>query len=255
MKLFRGLAQRLWLLSHCRWDWYLHESLPTAHSGIAHNFYIFYTNSNILTIFGIKYLFRAKTIVHSSRWAVSFADFSSLLYHKIARKWGLKWITYHTGKCQNLFWRLPFYLYPEVCRMPIHTSSAAKFCQCTDRQHCTFKCLCCWQKLVSGGTLSDSAALFRTGNCRRRMGTAEISADWAPTLAPACCFIRNYSAFCGRIFPGTAESVCQCLSILFMRHAGSDIPQGQRICLCQHHVYRQSPKLYGISVRLCQNAR
>mgnify|MGYP002227505101 CR=1 FL=1 len=57
------------------------------------------------------------------------------------------------------------------------------------------------------------------------------------------------------IFPGTAESVCQCLSILFMRHAGSDIPQGQRICLCQHHVYRQSPKLYGISVRLCQNAR
>ena len=34
-----------------------------------------------------------------------------------------------------------------------------------------------------------------------------------------------------------------------------DIPQGQRICLCQHHVYRQSPKLYGISVRLCQNAR
>lgn len=43
------------------------RSLPTAHSGIAHNFYIFYTNSNILTIFGIKYLFRAKTIVYNGR--------------------------------------------------------------------------------------------------------------------------------------------------------------------------------------------
>ena len=64
------------------------------------------------------------------------------------------------------------------------------------------------------------------------------------------CVIRNYSAFCGRIFPGTAESVCQCLSILFMRHAGSDIPQGQRICLCQHHVYRKSEKRHCRSFRL-----
>lgn len=99
------------------------------------------------------------------------------------------------------FWRLPFiYIRRFAGCLYIHLSRQS-FCQCTDRQHCTFKCLCCWQKLVSGGTLSDSAALFRTGNCRRRMGTAEISADWASALAPACCFIRNYSAFAVGFFP------------------------------------------------------
>ncbi len=43
------------------------------------------------------------------------------------------------------------------------------------------------------------------------------------------------------------------LVLVFLRHAGAGVPQGERLCLCQHHVHRQHAQRCGSILHLEQD--
>ena len=47
----------------------------------------------------------------------------------------------------------------------------------------------------------------------------------------------------------------QCHGIFRLRHAGTGVPQGERLCFRQYHVYRQPAQWYGILMCLWKNER
>lgn len=56
--------------------------------------------------------------------------------------------------------------------------------------------------------------------------------------------------FCGGIYAGRIGYAGNRTGILFLRHAGTDIPEGRRLFLCKHYVHRKFTKRHGGIVRV-----
>lgn len=61
---------------------------------------------------------------------------------------------------------------------------------------------------------------------------------------------RDPDPFCGGIYAGRIGYAGNRTGILFLRHAGTDLPEGGRLFLCKHYVHRKFTKRHGGVVRV-----
>ena len=119
-----------------------------------------------------------------------------------------------------------------------------------DRQHRADGRQAVCGRVGRGTALPDAPLRLCAGHFCGRVHPPQAQADAVAPLASAGGAVRDPAALRRGLFATGAKSASQLPRLLLLRHAGTILPQGERLCLRQHHVHRQSAQRHGFPLRM-----